>query len=128
MSFYGFGNKTINSTTLGVTSNPTTSGMLAEIDFNSSMATVKAGGAPVQVTWIVGAQTTLATFALEQVFSTGLDISTAGRDQIIVMVSSGQSAQFVTSHNVEPGDRFRVRAQSSFTGGGSAKIIAEPMV
>jgi hypothetical protein len=54
-------------------------------------------------------------------------MSTAGRDQTVVMVSSGQSAQFVTKHNVESGDRFRVRVNSSFTGAAAAKIIAEPL-
>lgn len=127
MSFFATGNRSINSTTLGVTSNPTTGTLLAEIDCNSSMATVRRGGEPWQVSWIIGTQTTLATFLLEQTSSTGLDISTSGRDQTVAMVSSGQSAQFVTKHNVEPGDRFRVRVQSSFTGGAAAKIIAEPL-
>ena len=128
MSFFGWGTKSINSTTLGVTTNPPTSGLLAEIAFNSSMATARAGGIPMQVSWIVGTQTTLATFQLEQALSTGLDMSTAGRDQTIVMVSSGQSAQFVTKHTVEVGDRFRVRLNSSITGGAAAKIIAEPLI
>lgn len=129
MSWFGTGNRTINSTGLGtVTSNPTTGSLIAEIDCNDSLAHVRSGGEPWQVTWIVGTQTTLATFRLEQTLSTGLDMSTAGRDLTIVMASSGQSAQFVTKHNVTPGDRFRVRVESSFTGAVAAKIIAEPMM
>lgn len=132
MSFFGTGNRTINSTGVIVStgglsiSNPTTGTLLAEIDCNDTMAHVKSGGEPWQVTWIPGVQTTLATFLLEHVLSTGLG-STAFRDRIMVMVSSGQSAQFITKHNVEPGDRFRVRIDSSFTGVASAKIIAEPL-
>jgi hypothetical protein len=129
MSFFGTGNRTVNSTGLGdVTSNPTTGTLIAEIDCNSTQATIRRGGEPWQVTWIVGAQTTLATFRLEQTLSTGLDMSTAGRDLTLVMVSSGQSAQYITKHNVEPGDRFRVRVNSSFQGAVVAKIIGEPMV
>jgi hypothetical protein len=127
MSFFGTGNRTVNSTTLGLTSNPTTATLLAEIDCNSTMATVRRGGEPWQVSWIVGSTGAQVTFQLEQCLSTGLDMSTAGRDQTVVMVSSGQSAEFVTKHNVESGDRFRVRVNSSFTGAAAAKIIAEPL-
>lgn len=125
MSFFGWGNRSINSTTLGLTSNPTTATIVAELV--SSALRIPSGGGPYQVTWIVGAQTTLATFQLEQTLSTGLDMSTAGRDQAVVMVSSGQSAQFVTKHNLEEGDRLRVRMNSSLTGAVAAKIIAEPL-
>lgn len=130
--YWGPGNRAVSSTQLGVVSNPSTATLLAEIDFNSTMETVKAGGQNFRVTWIVGAQTTLATFQLEHSLSTGLDMSTAAAStltgcQIIVMGSSGQSAQFVTGHAINPGDRLRVRVASSFTGGAAAYIQAESM-
>ena len=127
MSFFGTGNRTINAGTTAVISNPD-SNVLAEIDCNDTNAHIRSGGEPWQVTWIVGCQTTLAAFRLEQTLSTGPDMSTAGRDLTIVMVSSGQSAQFVTKHNVLPGDRFRIRMNSTITGGVSAKLIAEPLL
>ena len=128
MSFFATGNRTINSTGVGdVTSNPTTGTLIAEIDCNDTLAHVRSGGEPWQAVWIVGTQTTLATFRLEQTLSTGLG-SSAIRDLTLVMVSSGQSAQFVTKHSVEPGDRFRIRVNSSFTGAVAGKIIGEPLL
>ena len=129
MSFFGTGNRTINSTGMtGSTAAMTTATLLAEIDCNDTMAHIRAGGEPWQVTWIVGSGTTGIMFLLEQTLSTGPDMSTAGRDQIPVFVSSGVSAQYVTKHNVLPGDRFHVRVESSVTGRGSAKIIGEPLL
>lgn len=134
MSFFGTGNRSVNSTGVivstggGYITNPTTATLLAEVDCNDTMAHVNVASEPWQVSWIVGTQTTLATFRLEQALSTGLLMSSAGRDLTVVMVSSGQSAQFVTKHNVLPGDRFRIRVESSFTGGAAGKIVAEPLV
>lgn len=127
MSFFGWGNRSYNSPSTGAISNPSTATLIAEVDLNSTMGMVKSGGAPFQVSWIVGAGTTLATFYFEQALSTGLG-DTAIRDHTAVLVSSGQSAQFVTKHNVEPGDRFRIRVGSSLTGSVVGKIIAEPLI
>lgn len=132
MSFWGPFDASIQSTQMGVVSNPTTATLIAEVDFNDTMATAKAGGQPYQVGWIVGVQTTLATFLLEHSASTGLDMSTAAQStrtgaQTVVMVSSGQSAQFVTKHTIFPGNRLRIRVNSSFTGGVAGTIFAEPM-
>lgn len=131
--FWGFGNRVFGSTQMGVTVNPTTATLCAEVDFNGTNASARSGGEQVRVTWIVGAQTTLATFVLEHTLSTGMDMTTAASDTrtacaIPVLISSGQSAQFVTGHTVNPGDRFRVRIASSFTGGVTAYIGAEKMV
>lgn len=128
MSFFGWGNRTVVGASTGPVSNPTTATLVAEIDCNGTNASVKAGGEPWQVSWIVGTQTTLATFRLEHNLSTGLAQDTASRQVSIVHVSSGQSAQFITKHNVEPGDRFRVRVQSSITASVSATIIGEPLI
>lgn len=130
--YWGVGNRPIISTQMGFTANPSTSALLAEVDFNSTMATAKSGGEPYQVSWIVAAQTTMGAFALEHVLSTGLDMTTAASDTrvgcaIAVVCSSGASAQFVTRHIVNPKDRFRVRMPSSVTGSFAASISAESM-
>lgn len=130
--FWAPGNRAVGSTQMGVVSNPTTATLLAEIDFNGTMAGCLSGGQSFQATWILGAQTTLAVFLCEHTLSTGLDMSTAAAStltgcQFVVMGSSGQSAQFVTRHKVNPGDRFRVRVNSSFTGGAACYIQAESM-
>ena len=126
MSFFGWGNRAIESTTLGVQVTLSTDSLLAEVDLNGTNATVKRGGEAWGVTWIVGTPTTLATFLLDHALSTGT-ASTGIRNQTVVEVSSGQSGQFYTKHNVEPGDRFRVRLASSIVSA-NAKIIAEPLV
>lgn len=126
MSFFGWGNRAIESTTIGVQTSLSSASLLAEVDLNGSNASIGAGGAAWGVTWIVGTPTTLATFLLDHASST--DVSTGGiKNQTVVEVSSGQSAQFFTKHNVEHGDRFRVRVASSIVSA-NAKIIAEPLV
>jgi hypothetical protein len=126
MADFGPGNLGIHSTTLGESVNPTTSALLAEIDSTALYA--RAGGTPYQVTWIVGGNSTGLVWALEQCLSTGLAMSTAGRAQTVAYSAIGQSAQFVTRHTVEVGDRLRARLLSTFTGSAAAKIIAEPLV
>ena len=128
MSFFGWGNRTSYSTASTGVSNASSAALLAEIDINGTLVgSAVSGGAPYQVTWIVGCQTTLATFRLDHALSTGLG-STAIRNRTLVMVSSGQSAQFITRHTVESGDRFRVLVDSTVTALTSAKIGVEPLV
>jgi hypothetical protein len=126
MSFFGWGNRAIESTTIGVQVTVSTQSLLAEVDLNGTNATIKSGGEAWGVTWIVGTPTTLATFLLDHATST---VTTTGgiRNQTVVEISSGQSGQFYTKHNVEPGDRFRVRLASSIVSA-NAKIIAEPLI
>lgn len=126
MSFFGWGNRGIESTTKGVQVTLSTTTLLAEVDLNGSNASIHSGGEAWGVTWIVGTPTTLATFLLDHALSTGTG-TTGVRNQTVVQVSSGQSAQYFTKHNVEPGDRFRVRLESSIVSA-NAKIIAEPLV
>lgn len=126
MSFFGWGNRAIESTAIGVQVTLSSQSLLAEVDLNGSNATIKSGGESWGVSWIVGTPTTMATFLLDHATST---VTTTGgiRNQTVVEVSSGQSAQFYTKHNVEPGDRFRVRLASSIVSA-NAKIIAEPLI
>lgn len=126
MSFFGWGPNSVESTDLGVKTSLSTQTLLAEIDLNSSMVSVKAGGQCFGVTWIVGTQTTVATFLLDHALSTGTG-STGLRNQTVVEVSSAQSAQYFTKHQAQPGDRFRVRLASSIVSA-NAKIIAEPLI
>lgn len=127
MSWFGVGNRSVNSASTGLVSNPSTATLIQEIDLNGTNGFCVSGGGPWQVNWYPGVQTTLAVFRLEHCLSTGLG-DTAIRDLTVVQISSGQSAQFVTKHNVEPGDRFRIRIASSITGNVSGKIIAEPLI
>ena len=126
MSWFGWGPNSIESTDIGVKTTLSTQSLLAEVDLNGTNASVRAGGQTWGVTWIVGTPTTLATFLLDHATSTAT--STSGiRNQTVVEVSSGQSAQFFTKHRASHGDRFRVRLQSSIVSA-NAKIIAEPLV
>ena len=126
MSFFETGNRGIESTTIGVQVTLSTTTLLAEVDLNGTNASVIAGGSVWGVTWIVGTPSTGAIFLLDHALSTGTD-STGLRNQTVVEVSSGQSGQFFTKHNVTAGDRFRVRVASSIVSA-NAKIIAEPLV
>lgn len=131
MSFFGWANRGIESTTLGVQVTLSTLTLLAEVDLNGTNASIRSGGEIWGVTWIVGAPTTGATFLLDHASSTGTG-TTGIVNQTVVSVSSGQSAQFYTKHNVNAptsaqGERFRVRVASSVVSA-HAKIIAEPLI
>lgn len=126
MSWFGIGNAAIESTTIGVQVTLSTQTLLAEVDLNGTNATIPSNGQIWGVTWIVGTPTTLATFLLDHALSTGTG-TTGLRNQTVVEISSGQSGQFYTKHNVVAGDRFRVRVASSIVSA-NAKIIAEPLI
>ena len=125
MADFGYGNASYHSTSLGVTANPSTTALLAEIDSTVVDGFVNAR-AVVQATWLVGGSTG-ATWVLEQALSTGLNMSTAGRAQAVVFTPANQTGEYVTRHNVERGDRFRCRHLSSQTGNFAAHIILEPL-
>ena len=126
MSFFNWGNRGIESTTIGLLANQTTSALFAEVDLNGTNASVMAGGGVWGVTWILSNLTTGVVFLCDHASST--DVSTGGIiNQFAIPMSSANSAQFYTKHNVSHGDRFRVRYQSSVTGSLGAKIIAEPL-
>lgn len=135
MSFFASGNVAINSgstaaTSRGPQSNPSTTTLLAEIDFNGTNATILGGGQNYGFTWIVGAGTTGVTFLCEVAQSVDLDMtqSTTFRAQFSVVASSLGSGQFFTKHRIERGDRARIRVNSSFTGAASGFISAEHLV
>lgn len=132
MSFFGTGNRAIESTSRGVQVTLSSASLLAEVDLNGTNASVFPGGQVWGVTWIVGTPATAATFLLDHALSTGV-ASTGIVNQTVVSLSSGQTGQYFTKHNVESsqvglqGHRFRVRLASSIVSA-HAKIIAEPLV
>lgn len=131
MSFFASGNRTIESTTIGVQTTLSTASLLAEVDVNGTNASLYRGGQVWGVTWIVGAPATGATFLLDHALSTGV-ASTGIVSQTVVSLSSGQTGQYFTKHTLEnelaglQGHRFRVRLASSVVSA-HAKIIAEPL-
>lgn len=129
MSFFGWGNRGIESTTVGLQANPSTTTLLAEVDVNGTNASAAAGGQTWGVMWQLGNLTTVVTFLCDHALSTGT-ASTDIVNQMVVPMSSANSAQFYTKHTVESSHatRFRVRIASSVTGSVSAKIIAEPLI
>ena len=133
MSFFATGNRAIESTDIGVKVTLSTTTLLAEVDVNGTNASLYPGGQTWGVSWIVGTPTTGATFLLDHALSTGT-ASTGIVNQTVVSLSSGQTGQYFTKHNLEPaqvtapqGHRFRVRIASSIVSA-HAKIIAEPLV
>lgn len=128
MAFFITGNKPIHSTTALFVNNPSTASLIAEIDFNGTNASsAHAGGRVYGVTWILGTQTTLALFVCEQSNSTALALSSAGEYGFFAPMSSGASQQFFTKHDIQNGQRLRVRVASSYTGVATAYIMAEPL-
>jgi len=126
MAEFGWGNQSYHSTDLGLSANPTTSALLAEIDSTVIDGFVGAQGAMVQATWWAGASTN-ANFVLEQALSTGLG-STAIVAQIVAQTPTAQTPQYISRHLVSRGDRFRVHLLSSFTGNAAAHIQLEPLI
>lgn len=127
MAFHGPGNVPLKSASAPAT-DPSTATLIAEIDSTAIASMVPTGrrGIPFRVNWRVGASTS-AIFVLEQCLSTGFG-STAIRDSCQVFTGSNLTSQFLDHYMVEPGDRFRVRVASSFSGTASAQISAEPLV
>lgn len=121
MSFFTTASPSINST-YALQTNPDTNTIMAELD--STMLGTNFRGGNFLVNWIIGASTGVR-MVLEQVLSTGLDFSTAGRDRTYVFASSGMSAQFQTKQTLEKNDRLRVRMDAAITAVAAAKIVAE---
>ena len=73
------------------------------------ISTLAAG--PYEVRWILGGSTN-AAWALEQSTGTAVDAASQ-RAAIYVFTSPNQSAQFVTTHQIETGDILRARITST---------------
>lgn len=116
MGFRDFGNPPISSTQ-GSGSDPSTSTIIAEIASLENRL--------YEVRWAVGASTG-GFWRLEHALSTGL-ASTAIRQQAFVFTGSNITSEFIFAYKAESGDRFRILAQSSFTGSYAGKISAEAL-
>lgn len=116
------------SSTQGLNTNPSTGALIAEIDSTQVDRFMgKKGGVNCQVHWIVGGSTAVV-WRLEQCLSTGLDMSTAGRDLSFAYTPINQSGEYLTKHRVEIGDRFRARVDTALAAAVvAAKIIIEPL-
>lgn len=122
--FHDWGNAPIKSTTVSAT-DPSTSTLIAEID-STQFGQVSTRALGYRVFWRAGASTG-GIFLLEHALSTGLG-STAVRNVSMVFTGANQTAQFLDTYQIEPGDRLRVRsAAAGLTGTFSAQISAEPM-
>jgi hypothetical protein len=124
MAYFDWGNVPIKSTTVSV-ADPTTATLVAEIDSTAFGQVSTRTGVPYRINWRVGG-TTGAIFLLEVCTSTGLG-STAIRESCMVFTGANQSAQYVDSYKIEPGNRVRVRCGSSLTATVAAQISAEPL-
>ena len=125
MAYFESGNIPIVSTGAGLTTDPSTATLLAEID-STQLASILPAGQPFQVTAVIGASTN-AQWRIEQCLSTGTG-STAIRDLVTILTPTAMSGQYTWKWQLQPGDRIRARVNSSFTATASAKLFAEPLV
>jgi len=121
MSFYLPGNKVIDSTTLGVTSSPSTSAILAELTAENFEST-KPNRQYVVNAWLGGS--TAGAWVLELATSSNVD-STSILNQVVLYTAAGQTSQFVKRFTVNGHQRIRARHFSSNTGSYGAVLQAE---
>ena len=123
MAWFDRGNHPINSTGAPVSA-PSTATLIAELDSTQLGTANLVTGQKfiVTATWIVGADTN-ATWQLECAASTA---STAGIDIFYPKTPTGQSAQYVTRHELFKDYRLRARLFSTAVNA-SAYISAEKL-
>lgn len=124
MPWHDWGNPPINSTGFVPVGAGSTTTLYAELDSTRLGTKDLATGQKqlFQVTWIVGADTNV-TWQLETCTSTALN---AGVDVIYPKTPTGQSAQYVTCHELFKD--YRIRARQFSTGAsGAAYISAVPL-
>jgi hypothetical protein len=115
MAWRDWGNPPHHDSTAGLSANPTTTTLLAEL------STLSAG--IYEARWIIGA-TTNASWSLELALSSGVT-STSFRDVLFALTPTNQSAMYVQTYVLEAGDRLRARLNSSFTGSAAAHLSVE---
>lgn len=121
MSVRNYGN-TPQFSTQTIFSTLSTATLIAEVQ----LSTVYANAENYEVRWIVGCSTAL-TWRLEHATSSGLG-SSAITTVVHVYTGSNQSAEYVTTHRANPGDRFRVVPYSSgITANAAGKIQVETL-
>ena len=127
MAWRDWGNPPVFSTGAQPVTNPSTATLLAEIDSTQLGTFAFAAGQHkiVQVTWLIGADTSV-TWQCEVANSTTLTAApSSGVDIVFIKTPTGQTGQYVTTHRIGPNGRIRARVNSSFTGSASASIWAE---
>jgi hypothetical protein len=125
MAYFDWGNVPLKSTTVSV-SDPSTATLIAEIDSTAfATVTTNRAGTAYRVNWRVGASTG-AIFLLERCTSTGLG-SSAIAESCMIFTGANQTAQYVDTYKIDPGQRMRVRVASSMTATVAAQISAEPL-
>jgi len=120
MSARNWGNPPLFSTTAATQSNPSTATLVAELILSSA-----AQKQNYEVRFGVGASTS-AVWQLEHATSSGLG-SSAIAQQIVKFTGSNQTAEYVYTFRASPGDRFRTRLASTFTGDAASVIQAETL-
>lgn len=110
MSWRNWGNVPQFSTTPTAT-DPSTATIVSEIITSTGPVAAEI----YEVRWGVGANSTSVVWLLEHCTSSGLG-STAIVQQNVVMTGTNQTSEFVFTFRVTPGDRFRTRVLSTFTG------------
>jgi hypothetical protein len=129
MSYRDTGNPPLFSTTASTTSDPGAGAVVAELILSTNV--IKLDG-NYEVRFSVGASTG-ANWFLECALSSAAASTSirpgpppsSGLQQFNVFTGSNQTSEFVYTLRAEPGDRFRIRANSSFTGSVGAGIQAE---
>lgn len=125
MAWRDAGNPAIWSTTAQPVSNPSTATLCAELDSTQLGTKNLATGQKIQVlvTWILGGDTN-ATWQCETASSTAL---ADGIDKVFLKTPTGQSGQYMTSHDLFKDYRLRARVTSTFTASITASVSAEVM-
>jgi hypothetical protein len=118
MGVRNYGNPPQFSTTAATVADPSTADVVAELILSTS-------GQPdnYDVRFGIGASTS-AVWRLEHCTSSGLGSSAIAK-QIVKFTGSNQTAEYVYTFRAAPGDRFRVRVNSTFTGTAAGVIQAE---
>lgn len=133
MSARDFGNAPLWSTTAGTGTDPSTTTVIAQIIIPTPQSSVVA--CQYEVRYVIGASTG-GFWRLECATDAGLSTgsiraatndSTAALQRSLVFTGSNQTSEFVLTQRAYQGDRFRILAQSSFTGTYAGSIQAEPI-
>jgi hypothetical protein len=129
MSYYDYGNPSVNSTNAAFVADPSTATLVAELD-STQLGTQHFATQQTRdyrITVILGSNaSTNAAWLVEHAISTGLG-STALVTQFGAFSPAGQSAQYVWQWRLQQNSRIRCRVNSSLSGLVSANLQAEPL-
>lgn len=124
MSFYGWGNVPVNSTTAQPVSNPSTATLVAVVD-STQLGTVNLMATqhlPCLVTALVGADTA-ATWQIE--ISASSTLADQPDYSWFLKTPTGQSGQYMLKGRITKNSQVRARLNSTFTGSAVASLSVE---